>query len=384
MLKLTLPRYKSIEMIASENKDIISFSQGAVKVGGAPEEIKAHLKEILNGDRADYYQAVGGIAPLRQKIAETLAKKWGIPLTKEEILITHGSIGGITNLCLLLLNSGDEVIIPEPFYPSYLNIVRFSKATPIPVQGFFRKEGKWVFDLESVKQVKGERSKMLILSNPSNPCGICFRANDLNELKRWCEQEGIFLIIDEVYDNYIYEGNFASATPLAARSDYIARTGSFSKDFAMSGYRVGFLVAKKELIERLTAIQDGTLCCPSVIGQLAACFALDHPELIERQVRQVKANLQLVREMLVPLVERNIFSYVPPESGIFLFLKTQHEDTEEFVMEILTKARVSLVPGKDFGSSQEAASHVRLCFAREPKLIEEGMDRLRKHLLRDI
>src|SRR5690349_6253161 len=127
MLKLTLPRYKSIEMIASENKDIISFSQGAVKVGGAPEEIKAHLKEILNGDRADYYQAVGGIIPLRQKIAGSLSRRWGVPLSHEEILITHGSIGGITNLCLLLLEAGDEVIIPEPFYPSYLNIVRFSK-----------------------------------------------------------------------------------------------------------------------------------------------------------------------------------------------------------------------------------------------------------------
>lgn len=382
MLKLTLPRYKSIEMIASENKDIISFSQGAVKVGGAPEEIKAHLKEILNGDRADYYQAVGGIVPLRQKIAVSLSKKWGVPLSHEEILITHGSIGGITNLCLLLLEAGDEVIIPEPFYPSYLNIVRFSKATPIPVQGFFLKDGKWVFDLECIKQARRERSRMLILSNPSNPCGVCFHGNDLNELKKWCEQEGIFLIIDEVYDNYIYEGNFSSATPLTVSSENIARTGSFSKDFAMSGYRVGFIVAKKSLIEKLTAIQDGTLCCPSVIGQLAACFALDHPELIERQVRQVKNNLQLLKEMLVPFVEREIFSYVPPEAGIFLFLKTQHEDTEDLVMDILTKARVSLVPGKDFGSSREAASHVRLCFAREPQLIEEGMRRLQKYLIK--
>ena len=120
MLKLTLPRYKSIEMIASENKDIISFSQGAVKVGGAPEEIKAHLKEILNSDRADYYQAVGGIIPLRKKIAETLTKKWGASLSHEEILITHGSIGGITNLCLLILEAAtcknDLAALPSNHY----------------------------------------------------------------------------------------------------------------------------------------------------------------------------------------------------------------------------------------------------------------------------
>lgn len=381
MLKLTLPRYKSIEMIASENKDIISFSQGAVKVGGAPEEIKAHLKEILNSDRADYYQAVGGIIPLRKKIAETLTKKWGASLSHEEILITHGSIGGITNLCLLILEAGDEVIIPEPFYPSYLNIVRFSKATPVPVQGFYYKEGKWVFDLDSVKNALSPRSKMLILSNPSNPCGICFKDLDLTELKSWCEKEGIFLIVDEVYDNYIYSGSFSSATALAAVSENIARTGSFSKDFAMSGYRVGYIVAQKKLIERLMAIQDGTLCCPSVIGQLAASFALDHPELIERQVRQVRNNLSIVQEMLEPLVQKGIFTFMPPEAGIFLFLKTDLEDTEQLVMEILLNARVSLVPGKDFGCSKEAASHVRLCFAREPALIEEGMLRLQKHFL---
>lgn len=376
MLHLELPRYKSIEAIASANKEMISFSQGALKMGGTPKAIKEHIQGMLNTDTLDYYQFVGGIYPLRAKLAEKLSQKFSCTVKVENILITHGAIGALTNLCLTLLKNGDEVILPEPIYPSYRNIVKFSKATPVYIQGFIEQNNAWVFDLEQIKKAYSPRTKMLILSNPCNPCGTYLKQAELEELKNWCEQKGIYLICDEVYDNFIYGDHFASATPKAIDSEFIIRTGSFSKDYAMSGWRIGYVVASEKLIKHMIAVQDGTLCSPSVIGQHAALYALQHEELIEEQVKAVKTNLDLSYSLITPLLEKGVFSCIKPEAGIFLFLKSNQQDSEDLVMDILYKAKVSLVPGKDFGDNNDTAAYIRLCFAREKWQIVEGITRL--------
>jgi len=114
-------------------------------------------------------------------------------------MITHGAIGGITNLALNLLQTGDEVIFPEPIYPSYYNIIKFSKAIPVFVRAFREQEGKWIFDLEAIKKAVKPHTKMLIFANPSNPCGTYLHADELYELSNWCAHNGIYLLADEVY-----------------------------------------------------------------------------------------------------------------------------------------------------------------------------------------
>lgn len=371
-----MPRYKSIETIAKSSPDYISFSQGTVKVDGTPQVIKDYIRDLLQSDVVDYYQHVGGIYALRQQIANDLSFKFGCVFTPEHVIVTHGSIGGITNACLALLKTGDQVILPEPGYPSYCNIIKFAKAEPLLVQGFFREEEDWKFDVNAIIQAVTPRTKMIILSNPANPCGICLKEQDIVNLRNFCEKSGIYLVFDEVYDHFIYNGTFCSGTPFVLESELMIRTGSFSKDFAMSGWRIGYLVASPSLILNLTAVQDGTLCCPSVIGQHAALFALQHKELIESQVKTVKNNLDLICHLLEPLVENEIFSYAKPQAGIFLFIKTPFIDSENLVMDILRKEKVALVPGKDFGSCADAFSHLRLCFARQESVVREGMQRL--------
>ena len=143
----------------------------------------------------------------------------------------------------------------------------------------------------------------------------------------------------------------------------------------MSGWRIGYIVAPKDLIPNFAAVQDGTLCCPNVIGQHAALYAMEHEELISEQIHTVKKNGDLACCLLQPLVERGIFSLIRPQAGIFLFLKTAFDDSEELVMDILDKVKVALVPGKDFGHSLESCSSIRLCFARHEALVEEGINR---------
>lgn len=362
MLHLDLPKYKTIESISSKSVEFISFSQGTVKISGTPALIKEHIREKLESDCMDYYQYVGGIFPLRTKIAEKLSRQHDVLIKPEQVIISHGSIGGITAICLTLLRQGDEVIIPVPYYPSYRNIILFSKATPVFV------------DADRIKEAATPKTKMLIISNPSNPSGNCMSREEMLDLKRWCEEKGIYLVSDEVYDNFIYEGDFHSFTPHVCSSDYILRTGSFSKDYAMSGWRVGYIVAPEKLVSNLIAVQDGTICCPSVIGQHAALFALENENLIKEQTNAVRRNRDLAWQMLQPLVKRGIFTFQKPQAGIFFFIKTQCVDSEELVMDILYKAKVALVPGKDFGAS--AKSWIRLCFARPEAVLVEGIQRI--------
>lgn len=376
MLELDLPKYKTIEVISNSSKEYISFSQGTVKISGTPVLIKKHIQEKLESDSLDYYQYVGGIYSLRTKIAEKLSRSHNVLIKPEQIVISHGSIGGITAICLTLLKESDEVIIPTPFYPSYRNIILFSKAIPIFVEGYIREQNTWKFDIERIKQSITSKTKMLILSNPSNPSGVCLNKEDIHELKQWCECNGIYIVSDEVYDNYIYEGDFNSFTSHVCNSEFVVRTGSFSKDYAMSGWRVGYIVAPEPLVSRLIAVQDGTLCCPSVIGQHAALFALEHEYLIADQTNTVKRNRDLAWKLLQPLVEKEIFSFVKPPAGIFFFMNTTYKDSEKLVMDILYKAKVALVPGKDFGASGQASSSIRLCFARQEVVLIEGIQRL--------
>ncbi|MBX9923190.1 MAG: pyridoxal phosphate-dependent aminotransferase [Rhabdochlamydiaceae bacterium] len=379
MLRLELPRYKKIESISKTTPDSISFSQGTIRVGGTPKPIKDFIAQLLMGDTVDYYQDGFGLASLREKIASDLSRKHKISLERENILVTHGALGSITNICLTLLKEGEEVIIPVPNYPSYRNIVHFSKAKPNFVHAFVEQDGQWILDVEKIHQAITAKTKMVMLSNPSNPCGVCLPKATVLALKDLCESYGIYLLLDEVYDNYIYETEFFSGTSLTQSSPFVIRTGSFSKDFSMSGWRVGFTVASADLISQFGAVQDGAICCPSVISQHAALFALEHPELIQPQVHAVQESLQIACELLTPLVDKGLFSYIKPQAGIFLFIKTREEDCELLIMDILDKAKVALVPGKDFGGR---ADSFRLCFARNPELLRTGMRRLQNYFIK--
>lgn len=379
MLNLHIPEYKRIELIAKSSPEYISFAQGAVRVGGTPPEIKADVSVILKSDQADYYEPAAGIPMLRKKLAAELSEKFSIHLNWEQIIITHGAIGGITTICLALLNSGDEVLLPSPTYPSYANVIRFCRAEPTFVHAFHEDDKGWSFDFDAIKRSVTVNTRMMIIPNPSNPCGFCLGKQQLDQLMAWCEERGIFLIVDEVYDHFIYEGESHSVTPSVLTHRYVLRTGSFSKDYAMSGWRVGFIVAPEHLVPLLKTIQDGALCCASVVGQFAAYSALEQKHLVQRQVNLVRLGREIASEMLKPLIEAGVLTYTKPQAGIFMFLKTQELNSEYLVNRILEEAKVALVPGKDFGLGGEA--YIRLCFAREEAKIVEGIKRIQKFMI---
>jgi len=379
MIKLQTPVFKKIEEQAQSMQDCISFSQGALRVGGVPGRIREYAQEILKTDKADYYVNGLGIMPLRQEIAENLQKKYGTTINPEHVFVTHGGIGGLNTICLALLNAGDEVILPAPTYPVYQNVIKASKAIPVFVDASFTSvyengANEWVFDFDRVKSAVTSKTKMIIIPNPSNPAGMSLGKNDVLAIKEFCESNKIYFVSDEVYEHFVFEGEFYSATPLVAKSEYVLRVGSFSKNFSMSGWRVGFVVSPAHMMSTFSAIQSATICCPAAISQYAAIYALGHPELMDEQIAIVKLDRELAYNGLQPLVKQGILSVAYPKSGFYLFVKTSEKDCSEMVMDILHKAKVALAPGKDFGPF--STDFFRLCYARDPKLVQEGIDRL--------
>ncbi len=383
MITLEMPSIKKIEAIAQSTPDCISLAQGALRIGGVDLHTKEYARQILLTDKADYYQDPLGITPLRQRLALILSERFATKINAQQVFISHGGVGALTSIALTVLNTGDEVLLPEPAYPVYANIAKLAKAIPVFVPAFTLDKDKnstrscWSFDLESVKNAITKKTKMIILSSPSNPTGVFLSAAQLKELSWICESKGIYLVIDEVYDDYVFEGTFHSSTPYAVHSQFTIRLGSFSKNFGMSGWRVGYAVTQPELIATIGAVQASIISNPSVIAQYAALYALEHREYTEHYVAIIKKNRDVMCDFFDSLEQSGVLSYGRPAAGFYLFFKREELDSNTFVMDVLQQAKVALNPGNDFGPS--AQQYVRLCFAREPDLINKSIARLKNY-----
>jgi aspartate/methionine/tyrosine aminotransferase len=229
-------------------------------------------------------------------------------------------------------------------------------------------------NLEKIKKATTSRTKIIVLANPGNPSGMIVPLATLKELLAWCEQRGIFLVVDEAYRDYTFVPEYQSVLPLVSQSEWLICANTFSKNMAMSGWRIGYLVVPQRIIKALAGMQDTLLNCLNNTAQYAAMYALDHPELTAVFHRMVKKNRDLTMLLLQPLVENKIITTIDPQGGLFMFFKTEHADATDLCMSILQKAKVALVPGQSFGPS--GAPFLRLCYARDTLLLQEGITRL--------
>ncbi len=378
MLEIPLSGIKKIEEIAKSSDEYVSLSQGSVKVGGIPQEIKEYLRDVLKTDKTDYYESCWGLKPLREKLAMVLSQDYKAHITPNDILPTHGCIGGLSLLYLTMLNPGDEVVIPEPTYPAYTTLCKASRATPVYVS-MLDSNGCCVIDIDKIKAATTSKTKIIVLANPGNPTGMIVPLDTIKELLSWCESKSIFLIIDEAYRDYAFTSEFESALPLVSTSEWLICASTFSKNMAMSGWRIGYLVIPQCINRALASMQDALLNCLNNTAQYAAMFALEHPEYTRHFHQLVKQNRDMAMSMLKPLVDNRIISFQEPLGSLFLFIKTQQADATDLCMSILYQAKVSLVPGSSFGPS--GAPFVRLCYARDREYLQEGIQRLVKFFM---
>ncbi len=383
MLEVPLSGIKKIEEIAGSSKEHISLSQGSIKVGGIPQQIKSYIQELLNGDLTDYYESCWGLRVLRERLTKMIHEDFGSPIDVKQVIPTHGCIGGLSLIYLTLLEPGDEVIIPEPAYPAYGLLTHVTRSKPVYVSCLEESTGgigglSYRLDIDKIKAAVTNKTKIIVFSNPSNPFGIIIAPSVIRELLTFCEQRGIYLVLDEAYRNYVFEGEFQSSLSMMHQSEFLISANTFSKNFAMSGWRIGYLVVPSKLAHALAGMQDALLNCLNNTAQYAALYALDHPEFSKTFHTKVLDNRNLAMHMLQPLVDKGIVSYAKPHGGFFLLLKTTLDDATDLCMGILNQAKVGVIPGTSFGPSGKP--FFRVCYAREPEVLTEGIRRLVNYL----
>lgn len=380
MKEIPLSGIKIIEDVIRANKDYISLSQGSMKIGGIPQEIKHYVQTLMATDITDYYGASSGLLPFREKIATLLSTTHKAPFKVEQILPTHGCAGGLSLVYNTLLSPGDEVIIPEPTYPAYGLLCKATQSVPVFVSCLKNNaDGShaWEFDIEKIQAAITPKTKLIVFSNPVNPLGLVVPLATILELLTLCEQKGIYLLVDEAYKDFSFTQTFQSVAPYVLDSQFLIQANTFSKNMAMSGWRIGYLVVPPNLLQPLSGMQDVTLNCISNISQYAAMYTLDHPELSEYFKTVVRENRNYIISAFAPLVRHGIMSFTIPEASFYLFTKTTLPDATELCMRLLHEAKVGVIPGKSFGLS--GAPFMRICFAREPETLHEGIRRILAH-----
>lgn len=374
---------KKIELLAAKKPGAVSLAQG-IPSFDTPEPIKRRVAEALAKGLVARYSLTPGMIELREAIEDNLGQQGMHYDFENEIIVTVGSIEAITATLLATVGSGDEVIIATPSYVSYKESVRLAGAEPVFVA--LDEERGWAVDIAAFERALSEKTKAIILCNPNNPTGTIFHKQELLQLGALAKQKNLVLILDEVYRDFLYQEedrqHYFSLAMESQFRDHVVRVFSFSKAFAMTGWRVGYLHTAKHLAERILKVHDTLVTCAPVISQYAALAAL---EMKPQEWFLYREEYQQRRDLMCRNLSelKEYFSYAHPQSSYFVFPKLAKERFPEYTssydlaLDILEKVGLAVVPGMAFGPSGE--DHLRLSFGRSREDITEGMTRLKKY-----
>lgn len=384
---LNLSVIKQMELRASKYPDVISLAQGVPNFD-TPECIKRRVELALRKGMVAKYSLSPGIPELRELIETKIAQENMFYDWESEILITAGSIEGITATILALTMPGDEIIIPEPTYTSYREVIVLAGCKPVFVP--LNEDNGWSFDIEKFKSAITPRTKAIFYCNPNNPTGTIYSKEQLLELAKLAQENNLYLISDEVYKDFLFEDEkkIFSLAEIPELRKRVIRLFSFSKSYAMTGWRVGYLHSDKSIVKEILKVHDSLVTCAPVISQYGAMGALEMGDSdLFAMNKEYKKRRDLICNHLDEL--SHIFSYVRPESAYFVFPKIITRDNElglisdfpdslswRFALNLLEKARVAVVPGVAFGPNGEG--HIRMSFGRSEKDINEAFRRIKK------
>lgn len=368
----TMAVLSAAEKLKTQGFDVADFGAGEPDFP-TPEHIKRAAIRALEENRTKYTPAAG-IAPLRQAICDWHGAQLDSDYEAEECIVTVGGKHAIFNAICALINPGDEVIIPAPYWVSYPDIVRFAGGKPVVLPT--RASDDFCPRAADLDRLIGPRTKVVIANSPSNPTGGVIPAEEFAKILDVCKRRGVWLLSDECYSHFVYApAKLFSVASLAESKPHVIIAGSFSKTFAMTGWRIGYALAPKPLVEALIKLQSQSTSNPTSIAQYAALEAARGPM---DSVRTMLAEYERRRARIVaglraiPGVE-----CTEPQGAFYVFpsardSKNGGEDSGRVARELLEREYVAVVPGEAFG----APGHLRLSYATSLERIEEGLRRL--------
>ncbi|MDP2849077.1 MAG: pyridoxal phosphate-dependent aminotransferase [Humidesulfovibrio sp.] len=364
---------KEMPMIAAQVGGCVSLGQGIPSFKTPEHVVDAVCRALRDDPAAGKYSLQPGMPALRRAAAELLHAEKGLPADAErEVAITVGGMEGLLCAMLTLIGPGDEVIVPEPFYPSHVEQILLSEG--IPVFAPLRRQD-WSLDPDAVAAAITPRTKAIIISSPHNPTGAVWAKADLLRVAELALKHNIFVICDDTYDALAYDGEpaFSLASLLELRH-LLVGVFSFSKRFALTGWRVGFVWAQEQLLNQMLKIHDAAAICAPTPAQVAALASLTGPQDV---YHAMKAALELRRNLICQRLSGMArMSCVRPRGAFYVMAKADLpvENSRELAIRLIREARVITIPGGAFGPGGEG--HVRLSFGGDEAEINEACDRL--------
>ncbi len=359
--------------LKKEGKDILSFSAGEPDFD-TPEIIKKEAIKALNNGFTKY-TAVAGIPELLKAISGKLKRENNLEYKPENIITSNGAKHSLFNLIQALIEDGDEVIIPSPYWVTYPELVRYSGGMPVIVET--NDENNFKMSAKQLKNAITDKTKMIILTTPSNPTGSLYTKKELEEIAEVLKGTNIFVCSDEMYEKLIYDKEFVSVASIS--EDMFQRTitvNGLSKSVAMTGWRFGYLASpNNELIKAMIKLQSQSSSNINSITQYAAIPALEGR--VDKEIELMRLEFQKRRDLAVGLINNiDKLSVVKPDGAFYLFIniKKINNDSMSFAKELLAKKGVAVIPGIGFGSE----GYVRFSFATDEKSIIEGIRRIKE------
>ncbi|HYA11621.1 MAG TPA: pyridoxal phosphate-dependent aminotransferase [Thermodesulfovibrionales bacterium] len=363
--------------------DIVNFGVGEPDFD-TPENIKeAAIKAIKEGFTK--YTPVGGIDPLKDAIIEKFSRDNNLNYTREEIIVSCGAKHSLYNIAQALLNPGDEVLIPSPYWVSYPDQVLLNDAIPVFVKTY--ESDSFMLRPEAIESSITKKTKALILNSPSNPTGLTYDRKTLEKIAEVVFRYGIFVISDEIYEKLTYDGfKHVSIASFDNEIKTIVVNG-LSKSYAMTGWRIGYAAGPKELIKAMTNIQSQSTSNPTSIAQKAAVEALRGPQDF---ITVMLAEFDKRRRFLInELNSVPGMSCLAPTGAFYAFPNTSKlygksagkrmiSSSSDLALYLLEEAKVALVHGDAFGDDD----YVRLSYATSIEEIKKGVDRIKEAVSR--
>ncbi|MBD2006081.1 MULTISPECIES: pyridoxal phosphate-dependent aminotransferase [Cyanophyceae] len=369
---ITLAIAAKAKAMKAEGIDVCSFSAGEPDFD-TPEHIKAAAKKALDEGKTKYGPAAGE-PKLREAIARKLQKDNNLGFAPENVIVTNGGKHSLYNLMMALLNGGDEVIIPSPYWLSYPEMVILAGGTPIIVPTDASTGYK--ITPEQLRSSITPRTKLFVLNSPCNPTGVVYTPAEIKALGEVVVEKDILVVSDEIYEKIIYDD--AQHLSIGAVSpevfDRTIISSGFAKGYSMTGWRIGYLAAPVELVKAVSTIQGHSTSNVCTFAQFGAIAALEGSQDCVEQMRLAFAERRQV--MLQRLNAIPGLSCAKPDGAFYLFVNISKSglNSLEFCDKLLENQKVAAIPAIAFG----ADDHVRLSYATDMTSIEKGMDRLDK------
>ena len=363
--------------------DVVSFGAGEPDFNTPKNIMEAAIKSMEEGKTK--YTPTSGIIELREAICKKLKEDNNLHYNSNQIIVSTGAKQCLADAFMAILNTGDQVIVPSPYWVSYPELIKLADGMPVFVEG--KEENDYKYTLESLNKVVNNNTKAIIINSPNNPTGTVYSIEELKEIAEFAKKHDLIIISDEIYEKLIYDGK-KHVSVASLSEDAYNRTiviNGFSKSYAMTGWRLGYAAGNAEVIKLMTSVQSHVTSNANSIAQYAGVEALNGPkDEIEKMVGKFEERRNLMIDRI-----KNItgLSVIRPEGAFYVMINLENylgksinenviNNSVDFSRELLEHEKVAVIPGSAFGLDK----YIRLSYATSEELILKGLDRIESFL----